>query len=203
MCARETMIVIHPPPLRVLIVEDEPRLRELLAEVVPDMGFPVTVVRSAEEAERLMEAEVHTIVLLDLHLPGENGMEFFQRLRNRWPQTQVIIVTGHGDLDAARQAIHLDVVDFIRKPCHLRDVEVALDRARRRLGGAAIAEAVEASGALTTEHTETLAEVERRHILSVLDHHNGNRTAAAADLGISRRTLHYRLKAYQDGEHSP
>ncbi len=76
-----------------------------------------------------MEAAPADIVLLDLNLPGMTGMDFFRKLRDRWPITQVIILTGFGDLESAREAIRLDVVDFLTKPCHLGELEQALDRA--------------------------------------------------------------------------
>jgi DNA-binding NtrC family response regulator len=176
----------------VLVVEDEPRMRELLLDVLPDMGFPeTTAVRSAEEARRALDATPADILLLDLQLPGASGMELFEEVRRQSPHAQVIVLTGHGDLDAARAAIHLDVVDFLRKPCHLGELEVALHRARQRVRPAA-------SPAVSMDKSEpmTLAEVEREQIFAALKRHQGNRTAAAAELGISRRTLHYRLREY-------
>jgi DNA-binding NtrC family response regulator len=157
------------------------------------MGFAADAVRSAEDARKAMEADPHEIVMLDLRLPLMDGMELFELLRQRWPETQVIIMTGFGDLEAARQAIHLGVVDFITKPFHLRDIEVALDRARKRL----IANPVPLDD--DDEETEqeaqptTLAQIEKQAILAALERHHGNRTAAAAELGISRRKLHYWL----------
>jgi len=175
---------------RVLVVEDEPRLRELLSAVLPDMGFAAAAVRSAEEAARVMEHDAREIVMLDLQLPLMGGMDFFQQIRDRWPDTQVIIMTGFGDLQTARAAIRLDVVDFITKPFHLRDVELALDRARRRVPLERVEVAEESS---EPTKPKTLAETERQAILAALDRHHGNRTAAAAELGISRRKLHYWL----------
>ena len=183
--------------LRVLIIEDEPRLRELLLDVIPDMGFIATAVNSGEYALRAMESETAQIAVLDLHLPVMGGMELFQIIRNRWPHTAVIILTGFGDLAAAREAIRLDVVDFLSKPFHLRDIEVALDRASRfALKDRAtntIAPAPESGTPLT------LDESERRLILAALERHAGNRTAAAAELGISRRKLHYWLNEHLQG----
>ena len=174
---------------RVLIVEDESRLRELLLDVIPDMGFAAVAARSAEEAMRMTETDPSEIVMLDLQLPGMSGMDFFERIHQRWPDIQVIIMTGFGDLEAARQAIRLDVVDFLTKPFHLRDVEVALDRARKRMA------ANMASGEPTPAEpaVRTIAEAERQMILAALERHGGNRTAAALELGISRRKLHYWL----------
>jgi DNA-binding NtrC family response regulator len=176
-----------PSPLRVLIVEDEPRLRELLADVLPEMGYAAAAVRTGEEAVRAMAVEPREVVLLDLHLPGRDGMDVFAELRQRWPDTQVIVLTAYGDLAAAQGAIRLGVVDFLTKPFHLNDVEAALDRARRRMPTPAPPEPAPAAPAVT------LADAERSAILAALDRHAGNRTAAAAELGISRRKLHYWL----------
>ena len=158
---------------RVLVIEDEPRLRELLGEVVPDMGFAVEAVRSAEEALRLMEAEAREIAIVDLNLPGMDGMEFFAAVHERWPLTQVIILTGFGDLESARQAIRLDVVDFLTKPCHLGELDVALSRARRRWRESQplpeLVDQPEEAAAPAPADTQTLEDVERCHILSALE----------------------------------
>jgi DNA-binding NtrC family response regulator len=189
-------------PLRVLIVEDESRLRDLLLDVIPNLGFPAAAARSAEDARRLMESEPHDILLLDLQLSLMGGMDFFAEVRNRWPRTEVIVLTGFGDLEAARRAIHLDVVDFLSKPFHLNTIEVALERARRRLASKLASppppQQISFDSPPVAESEEvTLAQSEKRQILAALARNNGNRTAAAAELGISRRTLHYRLSQYR------
>ena len=180
--------VALPRTPRVLVVEDEPRLRDLLVDVLPEMGFAATAVRSGEDALRAMAASVHPIVLLDLHLPGVGGMDVFAEVRRRWPDTQVIVLTAYGDLAAAQGAIRLGVADFLTKPFHLNDVEAALERARRRM-----TEALPAEPPPQEPTPVTLAEAERAAILTALARHDGNRTAAAAELGISRRKLHYWL----------
>jgi DNA-binding NtrC family response regulator len=177
----------------VLIVDDEPRLRELLLDIIPDMGFATTAARTAEDARKLMESDPQEIVMLDLQLPVMGGMDFFEQIRQRWPQTQVIIMTGFGDLESARQAIRLDVVDFITKPFHLSDIESALDRARKRLIAGGFVEDKSDESMEEDPEPTTLAQIERQAILAALERHAGNRTAAAAELGISRRKLHYWL----------
>jgi DNA-binding NtrC family response regulator len=167
-------------------------LRELLMDVIPDMGFSAVTARSAEEALRIFEADPSEIIMLDLQLPGISGMELFEQIHKRWPETQVIIMTGFGDLDSARQAIRLNVVDFLTKPFHLRDVEVALDRARNRMA-AELRKSDPTESSATEPPARTLAEAERQVILAALERHGGNRTAAALELGISRRKLHYWL----------
>jgi DNA-binding NtrC family response regulator len=212
---------------RVLIVEDEPRMRDMLARAVAGMSCSAQGARHAEEALRQMADEARgpaEVVILDLNLPGMTGTELLPLLKQRWPATQVIILTGFGDLDAARQAIRCDAVDFLTKPCHLGELEAALDRARRRLAppppsasapaaggrsypGANPASAEASEAFERPDEAEACQErpllgagrldaLERHHILAVLARHAGNRAAAAAELGISVRTLYYRLAEY-------
>jgi DNA-binding NtrC family response regulator len=208
----------EPDDFSVLLVEDEARLRELLLRAIPDMGFPAAGARTAEEALKALEVKPRSAVVLDLNLPGMSGLEFLEIARKRWPKMAVVILTGFGDLDAARKAIRLDVVDFLTKPCSLGELEVALDRARRRWSGdlnpdeaamrvarqqlqqqrVAVEEPRE--DRLTDPHVEgpqKLDEIERQHILSALQRNSGNRTATAKELGISLRTLYYRLAEYE------
>ena len=204
---------IRPPVSpKVLIVEDEARLRELLLRVLPGWGFEAAAARSAEEAMRLASADPPDILLLDLNLPGENGLEFFSKLRERWPRVQAIVQTGFGSVESAKQAIHLDVVEFLTKPSSLGELERALDKAMRRLSvqspvmpSAALGFPPDEGGAIVDVPTDapagaagkTLEEVERQHILAALARNRGNRTATAVELGISRRTLYYKLDEYE------
>jgi two-component system response regulator RegA len=187
---------------RVLIVDDEPRMRELLTRAVTGWGFEVFAAKSGEEAMRLAAEHPPHIALLDLDLPGLGGLETFKKLRERQPDLQGIVLTGFGSLDAARQAIHLDVVEFLTKPAPLGDLEHALDRAIRRLAPPLptppiIPDLMADPSDDASDAGQTLAEVERRHILETLSRNSGNRTATAAELGISRRTLYYKLAEYQ------
>jgi DNA-binding NtrC family response regulator len=207
---------------RVLLVEDESRLRDMLLRALSEMGLEPAGAGSAEQAQRVMEHRPAPVVIVDLNLPAASGLDLLRILRDRWPATQAIILTGFGDLDAARQAIRLDVVDFLTKPCALGDLEIALSRAFQRLlkadptalvpdreeqedaeeGANAAPPAAAAAAALEftpREGSEALSmeDVERRTILAALEKHKGNRTATAAELGISLRKLYYRLAQYQ------
>jgi DNA-binding NtrC family response regulator len=179
----------------VLIVEDEPRMRELLERAIKGWGFTVAVARSGEEALRLSESAAPDVAVLDLNLPGMDGLEFFGKLRQRFPLAQGIVLTGFASVEAARQAVHLEVVEFLTKPCHLGELEQALDRAMKRLPPPHY-EQLSAAPMAGTEGL-TLDELERQHILAALERNHGNRTATAQELGISRRTLYYKLEEYQ------
>ncbi len=187
----------------VLVVEDESRLRDLLLSAIPDMGFRTQAAPNAESALAAMEDHAYDIILLDLNLPGMQGLEFFTTLRQRWPRTQVIILTGYGDLEAAKEAIRLEVADFLSKPASLGDIERSLERARRRMTGASVERArlpeppPLTPPPVTGDEPRELRDIERRHILAALERNHGNRAATAAELGISVRKLYYKLAEYE------
>jgi DNA-binding NtrC family response regulator len=193
------MSLPHPRQLheaRVLVVEDETRLRDLLHRALAGWGFETASAKSGEEATRLCDSQPFDIAILDLNLPGIDGIETLRRLRAKVPHLQAIVLTGFASIDAAKEAVHLDVVEFLTKPCHLGEVEQALDRALRRMAPTPPT-IVDQPDLPPPTAGMTLDEVERQHILAALQHNNGNRTATAQELGISRRTLYYKLEEYQ------
>lgn len=190
----------RPTSASVLIVDDEDRLRDMLTRSTREFGFTPLAARSAEQALKILDQEPADIILLDLNLPGMDGMQLLERIQTLNPRPQVIVLTGFGSLEAARQAIRMDVVDFLTKPCALGELEIALDRASRRLR---VDPAIAPPDELQIPPSATLDELERAHILAALDRHHGNRAAVAAELGISERTLYYRLAQYaKSSEHS-
>lgn len=193
---------------RILVVEDVEQLRNLWLRALTEMGLHATGVRSGEDALRLVEQYAFGVAMLDLNLPGISGIELFERLREKHPEIAVIIITGYGTLEAAQRAIHLGVVEFLTKPCGLGELEVALVRAQSRFKEGIqqrcepIPPLVSLSDASLQEPPEsaipaTMVEIERRTILEALDRNDGNRAATAKELGISVRTLFYRLAEYQ------
>jgi DNA-binding NtrC family response regulator len=200
---------------RVLIVEDEKRLREMLCTSMLDMDLRPTAVSSGESALKLVARQPFALALIDLNLPGMDGLELCDHLRRDRPSIQVILLTGFGDLDAARRAIRLEVVDFLTKPCSMDDLENALNRARLRwldrwpgnsvppdLSGMnqppLPVPQVSPAALYSANHAENSVEdMERKMILASLAQHHGNRQAAAVELGISVRKLYYRLRQYQ------
>lgn len=209
----------------VLVVDDEQRLRDLLVRGIAQMGYDCTGSPNGEDALRQMREVARGVVIVDLNLPGIDGMTLFEKLRRGWPAVQVIVLTGFGDLDAAKNAIRLDVVDFLTKPTHMGELEQALSRAWQRIDeaigldavqlpaptkdelifeddheGTNLGDAVPHEGAVPTSG-ESLDALERRHILDTLARHDGNRRATADALGISLRTLYYRLSQYQKEGH--
>lgn len=205
----------------VLVVDDEQRLRDMLVRGITQMGYTCDGSPNAEAALRAMREIPRGVVMVDLNLPGMDGMSLFEKLRQGWPAVQVIVLTGFGDLDTAKQAIRLDVVDFLTKPTHMGELEQSLARAWQRIDDDAGLDVVvlpepgedeesnadedaDESAAGQTDSPpvqprqgESLEDLERRHILDTLARHDGNRRDTADALGISLRTLYYRLSQYQ------
>jgi DNA-binding NtrC family response regulator len=199
----------HAANRRVLIVEDDRRLREMLERALVSMEFRPAVASSAEEALDRLDREEFGIAIADLNLPRMHGLEFCEQVRRRAPQTQLIVLTGYGDLDAAQRAIRLEVADFLTKPCPLGQLEAALDRAlRRRMDRGVETHPLAELEPFHEEETDLrsparLRDFERQRIFEALARNDGNRIAAAQELGISVRTLYYRLKEYQRGAGNP
>jgi len=125
----------------VLVVEDDPRVRKMLGDALRQMNLLATFAFSAEGADKLLKERDFDVLILDLNLPGMNGIDFLQHIRGRGCDVQVIILTGFGDLEAAKKAIHSDVVEFLSKPCTLGSLETAMSRARQRRQGQIVNEA--------------------------------------------------------------
>ena len=179
--------------LRVLLVEEDGRQRETLLRAIGEMGFDAQAVAGAEGAMRTLAERAAEIIVLGVS--GIGGIELFRSIRRAYPRTQVIVVTG-GGAEAARMAIRCEAVDMLTRPCALGELEQALDRARSRVGGGRVRRVSPGAGSGAGEDN-SLETVERNHILAVLEKNNGNRTATAAELGISLRKLYYRLGQYQ------
>lgn len=189
-----------PASDRVLVVDDETRLRELWRRALGDMGLCGAGARNAEEAVALARKMEFGVAMLDLNLPGCDGLDLLDQLRALQPDIAAVIVTGYGTLDAAKRAIHLDVVEFLTKPCSLGELESAVDRARNRFRSRRPAEKaspLEQMSPAAAPAAATMSEVERKAILESLERNGGNRTETARELGISVRTLYYRLSEYQ------
>lgn len=100
----------------VLVVDDEKNIRRTLAAALQDMDLHVETAAGGEEALITLEKEEVDLVLLDLRMPGMDGLDVLRRLRHTHPEMQVIIITAHGTVERAVEAMRLGAVDFIQKP---------------------------------------------------------------------------------------
>ena len=120
---------------KILIVDDEAGIRESLASILRDERYSVDVVESAELALERLSASSFDVVLLDVWLPGMDGMEALSRIQSLPQPPSVIIISGHGTIETAVRATKLGAFDFIEKPLSLERVIVLVRNAiqQRRL----------------------------------------------------------------------
>ncbi|MEJ5376411.1 MAG: response regulator [bacterium] len=125
-------------PCRVLLVDDEEEFVTTLAERLRLRGMEAKVATSGEEAMRILESVPAHVVVLDVLLPGMGGLEVLRRIRAKHPQIQVILLTGRGSDQEAREGLSLGAMDYLIKPIQLEELirkirEVAPCAARERL----------------------------------------------------------------------
>src|SRR4026209_1250971 len=100
----------------ILIVDDEPGVRSSLSGVLRDEGYTVEAVPSGEAClERVIRGPVD-LILLDVWLPGMDGLATLTRLRDRQVDAQVVLISGHGNIESAVRAIKMGAFDFVEKP---------------------------------------------------------------------------------------
>jgi len=114
---------------RILVVEDDPLTRSVLIDALEFDAFEVIGAGDAGTALQQVSAEVPEVVILDLRLPGLNGMEALRKLKEIAPQIPVVILTGYGDVPSAVEAMRLGAYDFLTKPVETEKIVVVVRRA--------------------------------------------------------------------------
>ena len=113
----------------IMVVDDERDIREALDGVLADEGFNVVVAGSTEEALKKLEAKAPDLVLLDIWLPGADGIEGLKEIKSRHPDLPVIMISGHANIETAVRATKLGAYDFIEKPISLDKVILTVEHA--------------------------------------------------------------------------
>jgi len=118
---------------KILLIDDEEGIRKLLGISLRDAGYPVSSAIDGERGIELFQEEAPEIVLTDIKMPGLDGIEVLRRVKAMSPDTEVIVITGHGEMELAIQSLQLEASDFITKPIHDEALFVALRRAEEKL----------------------------------------------------------------------
>lgn len=100
----------------VLIVDDEKNIRLTLSQALESLDLTVQTAVNGEEALQKLSGGEYSVMLLDLRMPGMGGMQLLHKVRAQWPKIRIIIVTAHGTIESAVEALKLGAVDFIQKP---------------------------------------------------------------------------------------
>ncbi len=117
----------------ILLVDDEEGLRKVLGLSLTDRGYRVHGAGNGEQALVLFEKLRPAIVLTDIKMPGMDGLELLQAIKSCDPNTEIIMITGHGDIDLAIKSLKYDATDFITKPIDDDILDIALKRAEERI----------------------------------------------------------------------
>ena len=117
----------------ILLVDDEEGIRKVLKIALSDMGYRVRSAENGVEALRIFKDERPPIVMTDIKMPEMDGIELLRRLKKVSPDTEVIMITGHGDMDLAIKSVKYEATDFVTKPINDEILEIALNRAQERI----------------------------------------------------------------------
>jgi YesN/AraC family two-component response regulator len=117
----------------ILLVDDEAGIRKVLGISLMDMGYQVLTAANGREAIQVFEDQHPGIVLTDIKMPEMDGIELLRYIKKHNPDTEVIMMTGHGDMDLAIKSVTYEATDFVTKPVNDEILEIALKRARERI----------------------------------------------------------------------
>ncbi len=114
---------------KLLTVDDAPEIREIVSEILQMHGFDVTEAGSAAELKVKLEGEQQDVVLLDLKLPDGDGLDLLPLIKQKWPDTEVIVLTGNASIDVAVAATKHGAYQFIQKPFDPKSLILQVERA--------------------------------------------------------------------------
>ena len=193
---------------RVLIVEDRPSVLKLMATILGD-GYDVTSATDGETALRLIESEDFDVVLTDIRMPGATGFEVLRAVKDRAPNSCVVMITAYANVADAVAAIKLGAYDYVAKPLDADEIKLVLARAIEHLGDAAAGAPRATSPHFTPrEVSQDLLpgfrrtveaardRASREYLAKLMCSFGGNVTHAAKRAGMTRESLHRVLKKY-------
>ena len=118
-------------PKKILVIDDEKSILVSLAGILSEEGFTPVCVDSAEEGLQRLKSETIDLVLLDIWMPGMDGIEALKQIKDGYPELQVIMISGHGTIETAVQATKIGAFDFIEKPLSYDKILLAIKNGLR------------------------------------------------------------------------
>ena len=118
--------------MKILVIDDEKPTLAMFKLFLTAYGYDVYTAENGEKGLNVFQEVAPDIVFTDIKMPGMDGLEVLRRIKKTDQTSQVIIITGHGDMERAMEALDLDASDFINKPVERRALNAALVRAEKR-----------------------------------------------------------------------
>ncbi|MCD6560539.1 MAG: response regulator [Deltaproteobacteria bacterium] len=119
-------------PIRILLVDDEKDFSEMLSLRLNELGEKVTCAYSGQECLQALEKTNIDVIILDIKMPGMDGIETLREVKRRFPLVEVIMLTGHGSTETAVEGMKLGAFDYLMKPADFDDLSAKLEGARKR-----------------------------------------------------------------------
>ena len=118
--------------IKVLLVDDEEDFRKTLANRLRKRHFEVDEAESGPQALEALGRRVSDVVVLDVRMPGMDGLEALKRIKENHPQAEVIMLTGHASVESGIEGMRLGAFDYLMKPCNINDLTEKIQDAYQR-----------------------------------------------------------------------
>lgn len=190
---------------KILVIDDEKPTLSMFQLFLKVYGYTVFTAENGEQGLKIFQKERPAIVITDIKMPGMDGLEVLKQIKAMSPQTEVIIITGHGDVDLTIEAMNLNATDFINKPIQKNALDSALKRAQERIsllesseqelswsrdGGVAV---VDVQGNINASHEDLFVgvfdEILEHQNMPVLLRFSENTSVSGAGIGILIQVL--------------
>ena len=120
-----------PTHKNILVIDDEAAVNNNIRKILLKKGFHVDQALTKSDALEKIEHQPYTLILLDLRIPGVNGLELLKAIRKKRPQTKVIIITGFASIETAKETARLGAINYLAKPFTPEELRVATENAFR------------------------------------------------------------------------
>ncbi len=117
---------------KILIVDDDETVRWSYLRSLQGKSCNIATASDGEEALQSMEQDPYDVVLLDMRMPGQDGLSVLRTIKQKWPESEVVIITGYPTVDSAKEAVRLGAYDYVTKPVGPQDVISLTDGAMTR-----------------------------------------------------------------------
>lgn len=117
---------------RILLVDDEHVFLENMSKLLTDRGYNVTTVDSGDRAIKTLQDKDFDVVVLDLKMPGMDGITTLKEIKKLGLFTETLILTGHGSIDTALEAVKIGAYDFLAKPCEIEELVAKIEDAWKK-----------------------------------------------------------------------
>ena len=118
--------------MRIMLVDDEERFLQTTKKMIAKKGYDALTVTSGEECLKKLEEELVHVVILDVKMPGMDGVETLKLIKQRFPMVEVIMLTGHATAESAVEGLKLGATDYLTKPSSIDDLIAKAEEAYKR-----------------------------------------------------------------------